>query len=420
MRILFITPQVPSRIQARSFHLLKELSREHDIALVALLMHQDELTLLKEIEPYCVSIDLVPHSQWRMYSNRLRAFASRVPLHIASYRSPLLVQCLKEVIQRQRIELIQAQGAELVPALNSLRDEVQVPIVYDAINCASWRLQQTLDTRHRPHPGWFAQNALQRMLHFEQSALGQFEQIVTVDASERDRLGLLMGRLHNVKVVRNCVDTEYFKPRRSRPEHSSTLVFCSHLDTCANAEAILHFCAHILPLIWQQKPETTLTIVGSHPPLAVKALAEDARITVTGYVPDVRPYLDQAAVALDPLLVPGGHQFNVLEALAMETPVVTTPRCSRSLGTLNGQQLLVAEGPQSYAEAVLTLLSYPLLARAIGEQGRKFVITHHSWASAAAMLNQIYVELSGNAELHHTETPLPFTHNSHTEHIRKM
>lgn len=420
MRILFVTPQVPSRIQARSFHLLKELSKEHDIALVSLLMDQDELTLLKEIEPYCVSIDLVPHPKWQIYINRLRALPTRVPLHIASYRSTILIQCLKEVIQRQRIELIHAEVATLVPALNTLREEAQVPVVYDAVDCASWLLQQKLNTQHHPLKKLFTYSAWRRMRHFEQSALGQFEQIVIADASDRDRLGMLMGRLHNIKVVRNCVDTDYFKPRRSKPDHSNTLVFCAHLDKCANAQAILHFCEHILPLIWQQRPETSLTIVGPNPPLAVRALEEDERITVTGYVPDVRPYLDRATVALAPLLVASSPQFNILEALAMETPVVTTPRCSRALGALHSQHLLVAESPQSYAEAVLTLLNYPFLARALGEHGRKFVIHHYNWASAAAVLNQLYATLPGISELYDTETPLPFTHNSHTEHIRKV
>ncbi|GHO82088.1 glycosyltransferase family 4 protein [Dictyobacter formicarum] len=420
MRILFFTPQVPSRIQARSINLLKELSKEHDISLVSLLMDQNELTLLKEIEPYCVSIDLVPHSKWQICINRLRALPTRIPLNIASYRSVIIIQCLKEVIQRQRIDLIHAEVAAVVPALNTLREEIQVPVVYDAVNCSSWQLQQKLDTLHHPLKKWFTYSAWQRMRHFEQSALEQLEQIVIADASDRDRLGLLMGRWHNIKVVRNCVDIDYFKPRQSRPNHSNALVFCGHLDKCANVQAILHFCEHILPLIWQQKPETTLTIVGPNPPLAIQALEDDGRITVTGYVPDVRPYLDQATVALAPLLVASGPQFNILEALAMETPVVTTPRCSRALGTLHGQHLLVAEGPQSYAEAVLTLLNYPFLARALGEQGRKFVINHYSWASAVAVLNQLYAALPGISELYDAETPLPFIHNSHTEHIRKV
>ncbi|GCE23463.1 glycosyltransferase family 4 protein [Dictyobacter kobayashii] len=346
MRILFVTPQVPSRMRARSFNLLKALSKKHDIALVSLLVDKYDMALLKEVEPYCASIDLVPHTKWQSQANRLRALVTRIPLSIAALRSATLIQCLKEVVQRQHIDLIHAEVITLVPALNALREEIQIPIVYDAVNCASWLLQQKLDTTHDPLKRWFIQREMQKMRQFEASRLAQFEQIIIASASDRDRLGLLMEHPHNIKVVSNCVDTDYFKPGRSRPRHTNSLIFCARLDNCSNAQAILHFCARILPLIWQAKPETCLTIVGPNPPIEVKALEADKRITVTGYVPDTRSYLDSAAVALAPLLVPTGPQFKILEALAMETPVVTTPRCSRALGTSHGQHLLVAEGPR--------------------------------------------------------------------------
>ena len=171
---------------------------------------------------------------------------------------------------------------------------------------------------------------------------------------------------------------------------ADSLVFCAKLDYFPNVQAILHFCEHTLPLIWQQRSQVRLTIVGNNPPRAVRALAADERITVTGYVPDVRPYLGKASVALAPLLVAAGTQFKVLEALSMGTPTVTTPRCARALGAQDGVHLLVAEQPPAYAEAIMRLLNDPPFASQLGRAGRQFVIEHYSWANAAATLETLY------------------------------
>src|SRR5207249_1936482 len=149
----------------------------------------------------------------------------------------------------------------------------------------------------------------------------------------------LIGGGESFQVVGNCVDTAYFTPWTG-PRAADSLVFCAKLDYFPNAQAILHFCKQILPLVWKQRPQVRLTIVGNNPPQAVRALANDERIVVTGYVPDTRPYLGTASVALAPLLVAAGTQFKILEALAMGVPTVTTPRCCRALGAQDGVQLL--------------------------------------------------------------------------------
>jgi len=111
---------------------------------------------------------------------------------------------------------------------------------------------------------------------------------------------------------------------------------------------------------------------------------------VTGYVPDTRPFLGTASVALAPLLVAAGTQFKILEALAMGAPTVTTPRCSRTLGTQDRVHLLEAKEPQAFAKAIVELLDNPQLAQQMGEAGRQFVAEHYSWESAANTLNRLY------------------------------
>src|SRR5437588_46146 len=118
MRILFVTPYVPSRIRVRPFNLIKSLSAMHEISLVSLLVEDYERALVSEVEPYCVSVDLVSLPKWRAYANCLLALTTLTPLRVAYYRSPSFVRRIKEVIDRQNIDLVHGELIKVVPALS--------------------------------------------------------------------------------------------------------------------------------------------------------------------------------------------------------------------------------------------------------------------------------------------------------------
>lgn len=397
MRILFVTPYVPSRIRTRPFNLIKSLSTMHDISLVALLVQDYEREMVNDVERYCTSIDLVPLPKWQAYANCLRALPTLTPLRVAYYRSPAFVERIKEVIYRQKIDVVHGELIKVVPALKAVLAQENIPICYDSVDCISWFLQQQTEVTRNPLKKAFAYSELQKMRRYERHELPGFNQVVITSASDRDRLGMLMGQTHNIQVVSNCVDTDYFTPGAEHREVDS-LVYSSKLDYFPNTQAILHFCKNTLPLVWKQHPAARLTIVGSNPPPQVRTLATDTRITVTGYVPDIRPYLGTATVALAPLLVAAGTQFKILEALAMCTPMVTTPRCSSALGTQDGVHLLVAEESQACADGIVKLLDNPRFAQQLGTAGRRFVTENYSWTLATDTLNKLYNDMVAKPE----------------------
>ncbi len=391
MRILYVTPYVPSRIRVRPFNLIKQLANAHDIALVSLVADDYERELVKDIEPYCASVDLVELPKWGAYARCLLALPTAMPLRVAYYRSPGFAQRIKEVISRQKIDVAHGELIKVVPSLKAALSGEQIPMLFDSVDCISWYLRQTLDTARNPLTKAFIYTELLKMRRYEQRALGDFERLVISSAHDRQRLGELIGEPHKIEVVSNSVDTDYFAAS-SETRTPGTLVFCAKLDYFPNAQAILHFCENILPLIWQQRPRVRLSIVGNNPPPTVRALEIDGRITVTGYVPDIRPYLAKAAVALAPLLVAAGTQFKVLEALSMGAPMVTIPRCAAALGAEDGVHLLAAEAgeAQAFADAVIYLLDNPAYAAQLGRAGRQFVTERYSWASSTEILNRLY------------------------------
>ena len=398
MRVLYVTPYVPSRIRVRPYQLIKVLSRTHEILLVSLLCDDYEREMVEDIAQYCVSVDLISLPKWRAYANCLKALPTQMPLRVAYYQSSSFVKLLQQVIRDHKIEVIHGELIKVAPMLHTIQQQEHIPIIYDSVDCISFYLKQQWAASGNRFKRAFVYSELKKMEHFEPHLLSTFEHVVITSAYDKQLLQAFSEQLEHIQVVSNGVDTEYFTPR-SAARIADSLVFCAKLDYYPNAQAILLFCQHILPLVWQRRPQVRLTIVGNNPPPAVRALSADQRIVVTGYVPDIRPYLASAAVALSPLVVAAGMQNKVLEALAMETPMVATPGSCRSLQTIDEKHLLIAEGPQAFARAIVRLLENPQLAEELGTTGRQYVVEKHSWRQAARTLSALYQSVIQQREL---------------------
>jgi len=213
--------------------------------------------------------------------------------------------------------------------------------------------------------------------------------LVRTEAELEDCRRLIPGG--QFRVLANGVDLEYFSHDGPRVP-SRRIVFTGVMDYFPNVQAVTLFCDRILPLIRNAVPEATFAIVGSRPSSTVRALAERPGVSVTGRVPDVRPYLRQAAVAVAPLLIARGVQNKVLEAMAMGTPVVATNAVLRGVGAREGEGVLVGDTPDAFAGKVVRILRDPTLAVELGRRGRRFVETHCVWEAHLAGLEAVLEE----------------------------
>jgi glycosyltransferase involved in cell wall biosynthesis len=151
-----------------------------------------------------------------------------------------------------------------------------------------------------------------------------------------------------------------------------------------NEDGMAWFVDEILPAIRKEVPDATLTIVGRRPSAKVKALAEGRPyVSITGTVPDVRPFLEGSSVVVVPLRIGGGTRIKIYEAMGMERAVVSTTIGAEGLDVRNGEHILLADDPQSFAQSVISLLRDPARAAAIGQSAATQVRTHFGWASVA-------------------------------------
>ena len=176
----------------------------------------------------------------------------------------------------------------------------------------------------------------------------------------------------------NGVDTEYFRPT-GVPYDANTICFTGRMDYYPNQQAMLEFCRDTLPLVRAVRPATRLTIVGAEPPRRIRALEAIRGVTVTGTVPDIRPHLGGAALAVAPLRIARGTQNKLLEAMAMAVPVVSSALAVRGVDAVPGEHLLTADRPRDCADAILRLLDDRACRDGLGRAARARVQSHHDW-----------------------------------------
>jgi polysaccharide biosynthesis protein PslH len=190
-------------------------------------------------------------------------------------------------------------------------------------------------------------------------------------------------------VVPNGVDLDYFRPT-GEPREPATLVFSGKMSYHANHTAALYLLNEVMPLVWRERRDVRVMIVGAGPAPSLQRLAADPRVMVTGYVPDLRPYLARATVAVCPIRYGVGVQNKVLEALAMGAPVITARQTTVALAQLTGRELLVADNAAEFAVGVVQLLGQPEACELLGGAGRAYVEAQYSWDRSALALEQCY------------------------------
>jgi glycosyltransferase involved in cell wall biosynthesis len=234
----------------------------------------------------------------------------------------------------------------------------------------------------------YFQSQYERMLRYEERVCQAVKRIVAVSDGDARAMQSLYG-VRGVAAVPTGVDLDYFAAR-PKITHPAGLVFLGSMDWRPNIDAIRWFASDILPLIRRRLPECSLTIVGRRPTTEVLRLAvADARIHVTGTVPDVRPYLWESAVSIVPLRIGGGTRLKIYESMAAKIPVVSTTIGAEGLDVRDGQNIALADSPEAFAERCVALLKDAEARRKQSQAAWEMVSACYSWEVVARKFEQL-------------------------------
>jgi polysaccharide biosynthesis protein PslH len=260
----------------------------------------------------------------------------------------------------------------------------KVPVLVDFVDVDSAKWAEY--ARNRPWPlSWLYAREGRTLLAYEVAVAQAATRSFLVTQQEVDLFERLAPAVAgHVQAVGNGVDAEFFAPDPALASPFAAdelpLVFTGAMDYWPNVDAVSWFVAEMLPALRQRWPALRFHIVGRSPTPAVKALA-GPHVTVTGTVPDVRPYLQHAAAIVAPLRLARGVQNKVLEAMAMARPVVAARTCAAVLDATPGEHLAAAETPAEYVTEVARLLSDAAAAQQMGAAARACVLQHYAWSA---------------------------------------
>lgn len=378
MRLLVLAPRFPYPLDKGDrltvFNLSKHFSRLHDVALVTFLEPGQDPADRRHLDGFVDRIETVPLRKWPSYLRAVLGMLRGRPLQVGYYSSPRMARKVQQVIREFEPDIVYSHTIRMAPYL---ADERRLPSVL-AMQISMRLNYGRLAKFHR--------SLLRRLVYrveawwagrYEPRIARRFDRCLLI--SETDVAALGSPRPGNILINPHGVDFRFFTSTGSGAEESGDLVFTGNMSYPPNADAVDWFVRDILPLVHREVPGARLTVVGAEPVQSVLALAADAAVEVTGRVPDLRPYLDRAQVAIDPLRVGAGLQNKVLEGMSMGVPMVVTSVANEGIGAEPGRHVLVADTPGDFASAVVALLQDEGLRTTMGQAARRFIVEQWSW-----------------------------------------
>jgi len=407
MKILFLTQIVPFPPDAgpkvKTYHVLKALiGQGHSVTLVSF-VRPEEVQHIPALQEICKAVHVVPIHRSRIadVGYMVRSYLTTRPFLIERDDLRPMQDLVNKLVREGEFDFIHADQLTMVQF--ALRGATACPdrkprVIFDAHN-AVWSIVERMQENSR----WFLKPVLgvetRRVKRYEGELLKTVDHVLAV--TDVDRVGLEEAlhfsklnqgdRVAPVTVVPIAVDTEKQQPVKRKPG-SKNIVTLGTLHYPPNADGIRWFFNEVFPLIRKQVPEATLTIIGKNPPQDFLDLAarEPKTVKVTGYVPDLVPYLEESALMVVPVRAGGGMRVRILEAFAYAMPVVTTTIGLEGINAELEKDVLVADTATDFSNRVIELLKNVSLQEKLSANGRRLAETKYDWQVVLKAMRPIY------------------------------
>jgi glycosyltransferase involved in cell wall biosynthesis len=412
-----VTAYLPYPLEAggrvRQYNLLKRLALQHEITLVSFVDSQEELKYVPVIKEFCAGVETVireqpaPRSKTKTQdrcirlSRVLKAPFTKTPSSlIQSYDSPKMKQKIGELLNSRIFDLLQIDFTQMA---GYLPEPCPIPSVLVEQDIMFRKYGRSIQTS--PSPLVEAQTIIDhlKVRQFELAACLKYDKIITMSDQDKDFL-LKQEPDLDISVVPNGVDTSYFALLERNPR-SKNLVFLGWMENTPNIDALNYFCDQIFPGIKAKIPDARLRIIGKSPPQILNKLCDDQSIEMTGYVDDIRPHLADCAVFIVPLRIASGTCLKILEAMAAGCPIVSTSIGAEGLDVTDSEDILIADHPEEFAQAVVRVMNNHALQKQLGQKARTLVQDKYCWDKIAELQTSIYLEIGRNNETRHFQKP---------------
>lgn len=382
--ILFLVHRIPfppnKGDKIRSYHWLRHLAARYRVHVGTFIDDLADADCVSALDEWCASHCVVALHARSAILRSVTGFLTGEPLTLPYYRSAQLRQWVKATIVENNIRravVFSSAMAQYVERMPDLR------VVLDLVDVDSAKWAQYAEQRAWPSSIVYRREGA-KLLAFERSAAAQAAATVLVTRAEANLFVRLAPECSDrVHVIESGVDTDYFVPHDDRPSPfaagEAPIVFTGSMDYWPNIDAVSWFAREVLPRVAQQRRDARFYIVGMNPARTVRALTSDARVSVTGKVRDVRPYLQHAAAVVAPLRLARGIQNKVLEAMAMAKPVVVSSAAASGVNAVPGTDFQTAGDAEEFSHKLLSVMR-PEVGYVMGRCARARIIAEYCWA----------------------------------------
>lgn len=394
MRVAVITPYLPwpadTGGKLRSYYLIRGLAQEAEVDLYTVCYGAPPA--VDALAAFCRCVDVTqltpPPVRWR----QLQALTQRLPRSVTYFRTQESMTTMRQKLTGA-YDFLVADEIAMAPYVLDLPGHDATPKVVmrqkidylhytEVAERRPWNVDKLLD--------WQEARRLQR---FEYATMPRFDGAVVCSQGDAT-IAAQQGPQLAVDIIVNGADIEYFTPMR-QPDPDPTLLLIGTMHYYPNIDAVLHFFATMHGALLRAIPNLKILIVGHLPPPEIQALGALPGVTVTGSVPDVRPYMARSWLLAVPLRLGGGTRLKIVEAMASGLPVVSTTVGAQGLDATDGEQLLIADEPAHFVQQTIRLLNDAALRERLAVQGRTLVHGHYSWQAQGRRFAEFFHKLQG-------------------------
>jgi sugar transferase (PEP-CTERM/EpsH1 system associated) len=392
----------------RSYNILRHLARHHEVTLLSYYGgHRDpvyEAAIQRELSGahtiYTAALDGQFTAQALDYVGRV--FQS-TPFAVSKFTHAEVQSVVAAWLNEKKFDV---SVCDFLSASRNFPRELVTPTVLFQHNVESALWRRMAETESNPAKRVVNQLEARKMFRYERSVLSKFHHVIAVSEHDRQQM-LSLDPNCSISVVPTGVDTQKYVPSAPAAANPPRIVFTGSMDWEPNIDAVVYFCAQVLPKIRSESPSAIFQIVGRNPHPSVQQLAS-AAVEVTGTVASVSDYLRAATVIVVPLRIGGGTRLKIFEAMAMGKAVVSTSIGAEGLDVKDGRDLILADDAAALCDAITVLLRDAELRRRYEEAAAKLAV-QYDWSNIAQRFANILLDVSGgpaqHGQSHESRTP---------------
>ena len=385
MKILFLSrwlPYPPSNgSKLRIFNLVQGLAKNHSIYLISFAAPEEIGPVAPELTGLCEETWIVPWTGFNPNSSVARqGFLSATPRSILDTYSPELGEVLQQTLRSTKIDLVIASQIDMAAYSRFFRgtpaifEEAELGVMYEKFSQAA-----SLKNKVRFGLTWA------KYRRYIRSLLQDYNAVTVVSEREKEIFSETIGSDVSLQVVPNCVDVDSYRSIQVDPL-PGTMVFTGSLRFAPNHEGMKWFIGEVLPIIQEAIPEAALYITGDHGDLP---LPPGKNVIRTGLLPDIRTQVAGSWLSVVPIWEGGGTRLKILESMALKTPVVATTKGAEGISAKSGQEIMIADQPETFAAHCISILRDEDLRSKLGTQAFRLVDSTYNWKTTIPRYEKI-------------------------------